>query len=289
MEEKLKKLKTSLNNSIYKDKEFDQTMQDKTIHKMQSENNKSRKLIPIFASTAAVILVFILFISLNPFPLNDNMNNATDKTDISEIINANYLLVTNMEDMPSLLLLNVNNNEKQITYSFIPYSVNNKDQIYHPVTSKKFSALFGIEITQTFELNMKSIGAFVENNNPLAIHNPFQFEYNGQMYNEGEIKLDNSEEVIDYMTMRYQDPEGDYGRDKRILSVYLALFQQEAFLKNVLKINNRTDVVKALVTGMNIKEVNISFDPQPVDDVYGEKLSENGYEMLRENFKINSN
>ncbi|UOQ48571.1 hypothetical protein MUN88_21510 [Gracilibacillus caseinilyticus] len=289
MEEKLQELKTSLNNSIYKDKEFDKAMQDKTIHKIFSANsNKSRKLIPIFASTAAAIIAFILFISLDAFSVNENMNNIADTSSISNSTNANYLMITNSEDMPSLLLLNVNSDEKKIKYSFIPYSVNDKGKIYHPITSEKFNGLFGIEITQTFEINAKSIGEFVENNKPLTVNNPFQFMYKGQMYNEGEIRLDKNEEVIHYMTMRFQDSKGREGRNERILSVYLKLFQQEAFLKEILKINNSTDVETALLNTMNFEKVNVPFDIQPVNGVYGERLNENGYEILRDNFNINS-
>lgn len=289
MEEKLKNLKTSLDKTVYKNISFGQSMQDKTIEKLNSRIQK-RNYTPIFASLVAITVAFMLFFSFDLSSINRNsasIGNEVETKDSIENQSENYLLVTKVEEeTPSILLLNINKNTKDLKYTTIPNNVFVENKNYkNLVSAKEFEAAFGIEITRVFELEPDIIGNFVENNNGIEVINPFEFKQGENLFNEGVIRINQEKELVDFISMRKNDPRGDYGRNDRIISVYEELFKNEKFLSNILDIKKITDFDKVLQSNSDFEMENkILMEPQLIDGVYSEKISEKNLEVFRQTF-----
>ena len=48
----------------------------------------------------------------------------------------------------------------------------------------------------------------------IEVNNPFEFTYDGKNFLKGKQEL-NGEDALKYSRMRYDDPNGDYGRQER--------------------------------------------------------------------------
>lgn len=61
------------------------------------------------------------------------------------------------------------------------------------------------------------------------------FDYEGYSYKKGVTTHMNGDKALEYCRMRYDDPEGDYGRQKRQRQVLTAIIKSGADVQSLLK------------------------------------------------------
>ena len=106
-----------------------------------------------------------------------------------------------------------------------------------------------IPIDYYVEMNMKGLEEITGAVGPITVNNPFAFDN----YAKGEIEL-NEGNVLAFSRMRHNDPNGDYGRQKRQRSVVTALG------KNIASINGATKYQSILSALENNMKTNLKFD-----------------------------
>ncbi len=80
--------------------------------------------------------------------------------------------------------------------------------------------IFGGILEDRIQLNEDS----VYYGGPKDRNNPFAFKFEGHRYPKGRQKL-NGKEALGYSRMRYQDPDNDYGRQRRGQQVLLSVIR----------------------------------------------------------------
>lgn len=130
--------------------------------------------------------------------------------------------------------------------------------------------LMNIHIDRYAMINMKGLVQLVDKVGGITVNNPFDFdisiEENEPEYTAkippGRQEID-GEQALVYSRMRYQDPEGDYGRQKRQREVI------EKIIKKVLTLDglsNYQGIVEAVSDNM---QTNISLDTNSLMQLMG--------------------
>lgn len=94
------------------------------------------------------------------------------------------------------------------------------------MAKKQVSELLGVPVNYYALVNMGALKRVVNAVGGVDVDNPFAFTYEGHHFKKGRQHL-NGNEALKYSRMRYDDPNNDYGRQKRgqqvINSVLLSL------------------------------------------------------------------
>ena len=131
-------------------------------------------------------------------------------------------------------------------------------------------ALMNIHIDRYAMINMKGLVQLVDKVGGITVNNPFDFdisiEENEPEYTAkippGRQEID-GEQALVYSRMRYQDPEGDYGRQKRQREVI------EKIIKKILTLDglsNYQGIIEAVSDNM---QTNISLDTDSLMQLMG--------------------
>ncbi|MBM6619483.1 LCP family protein [Bacillus suaedaesalsae] len=235
MSEQLKNLKTALDNTTFKGKTFDEQLQDATLNKIKTKKNSYlfsvRNLFPALVFPAVILLAFIVF--NQSFIIGEKTDvPLTQGSEITGVEVENLLLITNIEnDDPSVILLNLNQKENAIKMIQIPHRVNYQGTtIEHVFLNGKlvendFEDQLGIEIDKRIVINPNQLGEKVEEIGEVIVNNPFEFS----SFPKGEVSLKTKNEVIEFVSMRKEDPRGIYGRNNRIVSIFKELTYKSDF------------------------------------------------------------
>ena len=135
---------------------------------------------------------------------------------------------------------------------------------------KTIQDLMNIHIDRYAMINMKGLVKLVDKVGGITVNNPFDFdisiEENEPEYTAkippGRQEID-GEQALVYSRMRYQDPEGDYGRQKRQREVI------EKIIKKVLTLDglsNYQGIIEAVSDNM---QTNISLDTNNLMNLMG--------------------
>ena len=135
---------------------------------------------------------------------------------------------------------------------------------------KTIQDLMNIHIDRYAMINMKGLVQLVDKVGGITVNNPFDFdisiEENEPEYTAkippGRQEID-GEQALVYSRMRYQDPEGDYGRQKRQRAVI------EKIIKKVLTLDglsNYQGIIEAVSDNM---QTNISLDTNSLMQLMG--------------------
>lgn len=89
---------------------------------------------------------------------------------------------------------------------------------------KQVEELLDVPIDYYAVINMGVLEKVVNSVNGVTVDNPFAFTYEGHHFKKGKQHL-NGKNALKYSRMRYQDPNNDYGRQKR----------QQQILRNVIQ------------------------------------------------------
>ncbi|MGM9929650.1 MAG: LytR family transcriptional regulator [Bacillus sp. (in: firmicutes)] len=112
--------------------------------------------------------------------------------------------------------------------------------------------LLEIPIDYYIEVNMDSFKDIVDIVGGVTVENDLDFTYEGTHFPIGTLTL-SGEDALKYSRMRYEDPNGDFGRQKRQRQVIESVIQQGATLSTLTKFD---EIFETL--GDNIK-TNLTF------------------------------
>ncbi|GEK91047.1 LCP family glycopolymer transferase [Alkalibacterium kapii] len=114
--------------------------------------------------------------------------------------------------------------------------------------------LFDIPVDYYISVNMESMQTIVDAIGGITVVPPLSFEHSGNTFVEGEETHLTGAQALSYSRMRYEDPEGDYGRQYRQRQVIEATMKQIATLESV---RNYSSVLESMSSSM---KTNMSFD-----------------------------
>lgn len=108
--------------------------------------------------------------------------------------------------------------------------------------------LFDTSIDFYMEINMSGLMEFVDAVGGIEVTSPLTFTYEGRSFEEGKKELLDGESALRFARMRYDDPEGDYGRQKRQRIVI------EQLVKKMMSFNSITNFEKIMnAVSKNVK------------------------------------
>ena len=129
----------------------------------------------------------------------------------------------------TMLLLSVNPSDKNAQLLSIPRDTYTEivgmriyDKINHAyaygqakMAIDSVEKLFDTTIDFYMEINMSGLMEFVDAVGGIEVTSPLTFTYEGRSFEEDKTELLDGESALRFARMRYDDPEGDYGRQKR--------------------------------------------------------------------------
>ena len=162
----------------------------------------------------------------------------------------------------TMLLLTANPSEKKAQLLSIPrdtyteiVGMNYYDKINHAyafgqakMAINSVEKLFDTSIDFYMEINMSGLMEFVDAVGGIEVTSPLTFTYEGRSFEEGKKELLDGESALRFARMRYDDPEGDYGRQKRQRIVI------EQLVKKMMYFNSITNFEKIMnAVSKNVK------------------------------------
>lgn len=172
-----------------------------------------------------------------------NRGNTGGNTDTLELITINPKKKTiTMTSIPRDTLIKVNTDEGADYVKInATYQIGGAKQ-----TVKQVKELLGVPIDYYAVINMGVLEKVVNAVGGVTVDNPFAFTYEGHHFKKGKQHL-NGANALKYSRMRYDDPNGDYGRQKRQQQV------MESVIKTFKKSGSITaanDILKAVGDGV---------------------------------------
>ena len=113
--------------------------------------------------------------------------------------------------------------------------------------------LLDIPIDYVATINMKSFQKIINIVGGITVDNELAFSYDGDQFPIGEIELDGNK-ALKYVRMRYEDPQGDFGRQNRQKQVIQGVLKEALSMNTLL---NYKSIFKTLEENI---EMNIRFD-----------------------------
>lgn len=169
----------------------------------------------------------------------------------------------------TLMLMTVNPNTDKTTLVSIPRDTyteivghGTSDKINHAyafggteMTMNTVQNLFDIPVDYFVSVNMEGLEQIVDAVGGIDITPPLSFDYEGgYTFVEGQQTHMNGETALAYSRMRYDDPNGDYGRQERQREVVLTTIKKMASVESAM---NYRGVLNSLSSNM---QTNLSFD-----------------------------
>jgi len=167
----------------------------------------------------------------------------------------------------TIIVMTVNPNDKSTKMVSIPRDTyteivgkGSMDKINHAyafggieMSMETVENLLDIPIDYVVQVNMEGFEDIVDAVGGVNVNNTLDFSVDQHNYPKGNITL-NGEEALDYVRMRYEDPNGDFGRQDRQKQVIQAVMSEGASVKSLV---NYRSIFNAL--GANV-QTNMTFD-----------------------------
>lgn len=106
--------------------------------------------------------------------------------------------------------------------------------------------LLAIPIDHYASVDMKGLKQMVDSVGGVSVNNQFEFTQDGHTFPSGQLNL-NGEEALSYSRMRYEDPNGDYGRQGRQRQVITGIMKSAMNVNTVL---NYPEILKVMAKHM---------------------------------------
>ncbi|WP_281974755.1 LCP family protein [Halobacillus litoralis] len=105
-----------------------------------------------------------------------------------------------------------------------------------------------VDLDYYVSINMEGLAEMVDAVGGITINNDIDWEgKDGFHYKKGELTMD-GDETLGYVRMRYEDPNGDFGRNERQRKVIEGIINKGANVGSINKIGNVMDVLGKNVT-----------------------------------------
>lgn len=112
---------------------------------------------------------------------------------------------------------------------------------------------FDTPIDYYVHVNMEGFSEIVDTLGGVTVDNPFAFSYEGYDFPQGMIQLDGNT-ALAYVRMRYEDPQGDLGRNKRQQQIIRQLMDKAKQTGTFTKLD------QVLATVANNLKTNLTYD-----------------------------
>lgn len=97
------------------------------------------------------------------------------------------------------------------------------------MSMKTVENFLAIPIDYVAQVNMESFVDIIEIIGGITVDNPIDFKFENQHFTNGKLRLD-GEGALKYVRMRYDDPEGDFGRQNRQKQVVQGVLKESLSL-----------------------------------------------------------
>ncbi|WP_100401576.1 LCP family glycopolymer transferase [Bacillus sp. FJAT-42315] len=169
----------------------------------------------------------------------------------------------------TMLLMSVNGEENSVKMLSIPRDTRVKivgkgteDKINHAyafggvdMSAKTVEQFLDVPVDYYVEINMDGFKDLVDAVGGIEVENTFAFTYDGETFPKGMITL-TGEEALKYTRMRYEDPQGDFGRQARQRQVIQGILDKGASMTSVLKYNEILGALqKNVQTNLTVDEM----------------------------------
>lgn len=182
--------------------------------------------------------------------------NKGGNTDTLEVITVNPKKETiTMTSVPRDTLVKVNTSEGTDYVKInAAYSIGGAKQTVHQVEE-----LLGVPIDYYAVINMGVLEKVVDAVGGVDVDNPFAFTYEGHHFPKGKQHL-NGEIALKYSRMRYDDPNNDYGRQKRQQQIMTSVIHKFKHSGSISAANKILTAVKDGVrTNLPIDSVSVLY------------------------------
>jgi polyisoprenyl-teichoic acid--peptidoglycan teichoic acid transferase len=252
---------------------------------VSSKNRNSRKGLKI---TGAIFLVLLITGGVYAFNVYKSLQNAVDtmhepverktekRTEPVELVDKEPFSVLMLgEDSrrgekgrtDTIIVLTVNPHNNSVKMLSIPRDTRTEiigkgfdDKINHAhafggveMTMDTVENFLDIPIDYYMKVNMMGFKDIVDAVGGVTVQNTLDFTYEGVHFPVGEINL-NGEDALKYSRMRYDDPNGDFGRNTRQRQIIEQVVKEGA---SISSLTNYSTIFQVL--GTNIK-TNLTFD-----------------------------
>jgi polyisoprenyl-teichoic acid--peptidoglycan teichoic acid transferase len=256
---------------------------------MRSKNKKGKKWLKV---TGIVLLVLLIAAGAYGFTVYNSFRNAVDtmhepverksekreepikleeKEPFSVLMLGDDARHGEKARTDTIIVLTVNPNTNSVKMLSIPRDTRTEiigkgveDKINHAhafggveMTMDTVENFLDIPIDYYMKVNMEGFKDIVDAVGGVTVTNTLDFNYEGVHFPVGKLTL-NGEDALKYSRMRYDDPNGDFGRNTRQRDIIQAVIKEGV---SVSSLANFSDIFTAL--GDNIK-TNLTFD-QMVD------------------------
>lgn len=188
----------------------------------------------------------------------------------------------------TMMLMTVNPNEERSSIVSIPRDTyteivgrGHKDKINHAhafggasMAVNSVQNLFDIPVDYYVSVNMESMQQIIDAIGGVTITPPLTFTQGEYTFNEGQPTTMNGAQALAYSRMRYNDPDGDYGRQFRQRQVIESTMRSLASLDSI---RNYSTILSAMSENMR---TNMSFDDM-VDMFNNYRSSANEVEQVQ--------
>lgn len=153
----------------------------------------------------------------------------------------------------------VGNNTKKIAKINSAYNVGNEESAV--VTTEK---LLNVPIDYYVKVDFNSLKKIVNAVGGVDVNVPFSFSYGDtgekeSHFKKGKMHL-NGKQALDYSRMRYDDPEGDYGRQKRQRQIITAIIKGAASAKTFTRYQKVLDSISnSMTTNLSFTDMQSMF------------------------------
>ncbi|MQS88857.1 LCP family protein [Companilactobacillus mishanensis] len=150
----------------------------------------------------------------------------------------------------SMMVLTLNPNTSKTTITSIPRDTAVKIPGYPEESPAKINAAYSVGQTKTaittvqkllnipidfyVLINMGGMEKVIDQAGGVDVTPTFTFEYEGYRFAGGMNEHMDGKEALAYSRMRYDDPDGDYGRQKRQRQVFTALLKKSSSIQSLL-------------------------------------------------------
>jgi LCP family protein required for cell wall assembly len=153
------------------------------------------------------------------------------------------------------------------------------------MSAKTIEEFFDVPVDYYVKVNMEGFKEMVDAVGGITVTNTFAFFYDGADFPKGPITL-NGEEALKYSRMRYEDPQGDFGRQARQRQIIQGILNKGASVKSIwsynailstleknVETNVTTDEMKTIQkhyasARKNIKQEQIAGTGKKIDGIY---------------------
>ena len=169
----------------------------------------------------------------------------------------------------TIIVLTVNPKTKNTIMLSIPRDTyttivgkNTKDKINHAyafggieMSMNSIEKLLDIPIDYVVKVNMEGFAQIINTIGNVQVQNDMAFQQGNHHFKKGEITLD-GQTALDYVRMRKEDPQGDFGRQNRQKQVIQAIIKKGTSLKSLIKYQDIFNILgKNVSTNLTFNQI----------------------------------